>query len=471
MGSVHLISYCTLPIATARKNTFPGQTTRISSTGAKKQVMNKQINNKIVPILRFPEFRDSENWKIELFGDLFSFQVTNSFTRDNLNYDKGSVKNIHYGDIHTKFSTLFDLREEIVPYINSSMLIDKIKLECYCIEGDMIFADASEDLDDVGKSIEIVHLNSEKLLSGMHTILARQKKPKLNLGFGGHLFMSYGIRTQIQKEAQGTKVLGISIARLSNIKVYYPQNKVEQKKITDSLSSIEDIVSAQSQKLEALKKHKYGLMQQLFPAEGETIPKLRFPEFRNDVEWVETTMEQVADYENGKAHENDISESGKFIVVNSKFISTDGKIKKFTDKAFCIAKKENILMVLSDLPNGRALAKCFFVGADDLYTVNQRICKITPIKAVGIMLYYTLNRNPYFLAFDDGVKQTNLKNEDVLHCPILLPKDLKEQQKIADCISSIDELIKTQGQKLDALKVHKKGLMQQLFPAISYINK
>jgi len=131
---------------------------------------------------------------------------------------------------------------------------------------------------------------------------------------------------------------------------------------------------------------------------------------------------------------------------------------------FSLAKKGDILMVLSDIPNGKAIAKCFFVDTDNLYTVNQRICKITSSKAVGIMLFYSLNRNPYFLSFDDGVKQTNLRNEDVLNCPIFLPINTKEQQKIADCLSSLDDLITTQSQKLEALKAQKKGLMQGIFP-------
>jgi type I restriction enzyme, S subunit len=195
------------------------------------------------------------------------------------------------------------------------------------------------------------------------------------------------------------------------------------------------------------------------------VPPLRFAEFRDTEGWEENIIGNVSKYENGKAHEQDIAEKGKFIVVNSKFISTDSEVKKFINTPFCIAKKGDILMVLSDVPNGRAIAKCFIVDADNLYTVNQRICKITPTKANGLFLYNILNRNPYFLAFDDGVKQTNLKNDDVLSCPIVLPKDLKEQQKIADCLSSLDDLITAESQKLDALKGHKKGLMQQLFPA------
>ncbi len=198
----------------------------------------------------------------------------------------------------------------------------------------------------------------------------------------------------------------------------------------------------------------------------ETItPSLRFPEFINSATWEETTLEHKADYENGKAHENDISESGKYVVVNSKFISTDGTVKKYTNKGYCLAEKEDILMVLSDIPNGKAIAKCFYVELNETYTVNQRICKLKPKnKTIGLYLYYFINRNPYFLAFDDGVKQTNLKNDDVLKCPVLIPIDKNEQQKIADCLSSLDELISAENQKLEIYKGHKKGLMQQLFP-------
>jgi type I restriction enzyme S subunit len=117
------------------------------------------------------------------------------------------------------------------------------------------------------------------------------------------------------------------------------------------------------------------------------------------------------------------------------------------------------------VPNGRAIAKCYFVESDDLYTVNQRICKIQPTKVDGKFLFYILNRNSYFLDFDDGVKQTNLRKEDVLGCPLCLPPLPDEQQKIANLLTSLDEQIAAQTQKLEALKTHKNGLMQQLFPS------
>ncbi len=198
--------------------------------------------------------------------------------------------------------------------------------------------------------------------------------------------------------------------------------------------------------------------------EKKMIPELRFPEFVNEGKWVEKVLSEIANYENGKAHEKDIDENGNYIVVNSKFISTDGEVAKYSNEAYCLAEKGDILMVLSDIPNGRAIAKCFYINEENKYTVNQRICKITSFECDSLFLYYVMNRNAYFLAFDDGVKQTNLRNDDVQSFPFLMPLDAEEQQKIASCLSSLDEVIAAHSQKLAILKDHKKGLMQNLFP-------
>ena len=220
----------------------------------------------LVPRLRFPEFREAGEWESAPMEEMYAFKATNSLSRDKLNYEGGFVKNVHYGDIHTRFPALFNVREEYVPYVNVSEPIDNLSPDSYCVEGDMIIADASEDLEDIGKSIEIVRLHNERVLSGMHTILARQRECRLVVGFGGHLFRSNSIREQIKKEAQGTKVLGISVRRLSKINIFYPQNRDEQQKIADCLTSLDDRIRLETERLNALKDHKKGLMQQLFPA-------------------------------------------------------------------------------------------------------------------------------------------------------------------------------------------------------------
>ncbi|WP_302459596.1 restriction endonuclease subunit S [Parabacteroides johnsonii] len=273
------------------------------------------------------------------------------------------------------------------------------------------------------------------------------------------------LRNYIEIGSRANGALSIDSKILLNMLIPLPKLK-EQLKIKDCLSCLDDLISAVADKIETLKEYKKGLMQQLFPAEGKTTPAFRFPEFQNAGEWKDTTLGEEVYYENGKAHENDINETGKYIVVNSKFISTDGEVVKYTDNPSCLANKGDILMVLSDVPNGRAIAKCFIVDCNNKYTVNQRVCKLTPKKAVALLLYYSINRNPFLLAFDDGIKQTNLKKDDVLNCLFRLPQESQEQQRIADCLLSVDELISTEIAKLDQLKAHKKGLMQQLFPKL-----
>ncbi len=161
-----------------------------------------------VPKLRFGEFEGE--WVEKLYGDIYSFYSTNSLSRDKLNYDDGEVKNIHYGDIHTKFSTIFDIEKENVPFINRDVDLSKVKDESYCQEGDLVIADASEDYTDIGKTIELKNLNNEKILAGLHTFLARPDKEKITIGFMGYLLQSWKIRKQVMTIAQGTKVLSLS---------------------------------------------------------------------------------------------------------------------------------------------------------------------------------------------------------------------------------------------------------------------
>ena len=293
-----------------------------------------------------------------------------------------------------------------------------------------------------------------------------RKKTNIIDQYYKYYFKSYRFIQDLNKDLEGIRDgKMISYSQFSSILLPKP-DKEEQQKIADCLSSIDDLISAEEKKLSLLNDYKKGWMQKLFPSEGKTVPEWRFPEFRDSGDWENTTIEKIADYENGKAHENNIIDNGKYIVVNSKFISTEGEIIKYTNEANLLAYKGDILMVLSDVPNGRALSKCYLVEKDNVYTVNQRVCRIIPEKVNSTLLFYTINRNKYFLSFDDGVKQTNLKKKDVLSCSIVIPKEPDEQEKIADFLSGIDELISSQKEKIEKLKQHKIALMQGLFPSL-----
>ena len=203
------------------------------------------------------------NWERKRLGEIYTFRSTNSFSRENLNYEEGTVKNIHYGDIHTKFKTLFDINNEGVPYINLGVNVEKISSTNYCSTKDLVFADASEDLLDVGKCIEVFNLNNEKVLAGLHTILARPDKFEVALGFGGYLMKSQSVRKQIMKIAQGSKVSSISPSRLSDIELNLP-SLPEQTKIANFLSAIDKKIEAVAEAIEATEKWKRGLMQRMF---------------------------------------------------------------------------------------------------------------------------------------------------------------------------------------------------------------
>ena len=218
-----------------------------------------------VPRLRFPEFRDGPTWSVSPFADLYGFKRTNTLSRDRLNYESGTVRNIHYGDIHAEFKTLFRVSEERVPYVNADVSVAETD-DAFCEEGDIVFADASEDLDGVGKAIEVVSLDGERVTAGTHTILGTRRGDVPVVGFGGQLFQSAAVRARIKKEAQGAKVYGISTKRISSVPVPMPPTVAEQQKIAECLSALDTRIGAQVVKLDGLRAHKRGLSQQLIPS-------------------------------------------------------------------------------------------------------------------------------------------------------------------------------------------------------------
>jgi len=179
------------------------------------------------------------------------------------------------------------------------------------------------------------------------------------------------------------------------------------------------------------------------------------------LDWNIVKLSKIAEFKNGKAHENCIDDNGKFIVINSKFVSTSGNDYKKSNENLCPLKIDDITMVMSDVPDGRAIAKCYLIEENNRYTLNQRVCSIHSVLMSNKFLYYLLNRNNYFLQFDDGVKQTNLRKEEILDCPIQVPP-LPEQTAIADLLSTWDKAIQTTNTLIEQKQNRKKWLMQML---------
>ncbi len=419
----------------------------------------------MVPDLRFPKFRKSKGWKEFKLIDITDKGIKWSF----IGGPFGS--NLKSSDYVTSKNGIRIIQ---LQNIGDGEFVDDYKiftserkadelLSCNIYPGDIIMSKMG---DPVGRACLIPDYHDRYVMcsDGIRIVVDEKIHVKY---FIYSLINSSSFRATVERAATGSTRKRIGLDVLKKLPLVVPSDKLEQEKIANCLSSLDDLIFEEKEKLDALRDHKTGLLQQLFPDEGETVPQLRFPEFEDEGEWEDTTLIQVADYENGKAHEKEISESGTYKVVNSKFISTEGEVVKLSDSANLLASKGDVLMVLSDIPNGKAIAKCFYVDQDDTYTVNQRICKLTPTGVNNRFLFYILNRNAYFLRFDDGVKQTNLRKDDVLNCPLLIPNNPEEQEKIVNCLADADDLIESQSQKVSALEKHKKGLMQQLFPNIN----
>ena len=194
--------------------------------------------------------------------DILSFISTNSLSRDMLNNDVGEVRNIHYGDIHTKFKSNFVVQEEQVPYINKNVDLSRVNPNQYCKVGDVVIADASEDYNDIGKTIEIIDLKDEKVLAGLHTLLGRDKIP-MYVGFKGYLFQTYFVKKQIMKLSSGISVLGLSKGNLMKVKVEIPDVR-EQEKIVRFITSIDKKINLVQNQLDEMKNWKKGLLQRMF---------------------------------------------------------------------------------------------------------------------------------------------------------------------------------------------------------------
>lgn len=254
--------------------------------------------------------------------------------------------------------------------------------------------------------------------------------------------------------ASGSTFLEVSKTDFDNFHISIPPLP-EQQKIASILSTWDVAIDNCKAIIENLKNRNIGLAQQLLSG------KKRVKGFDKS-QWHLKSVEEVAVFKNGKAHENCIDEEGDYFVVNSKFISTQGKVAKASNENLCPLFKNDITMVMSDIPNGKAFAKCFYIPEDNKYTLNQRICALTAKEGTDSkFLYYQINRNNYYLAFNNGVSQTNLKKEEVLECPLLMP-DIEEQIQIVKLIDTATEELKQYEQKLQTLQLQKKGLMQQL---------
>ena len=400
----------------------------------------------LVPKLRFKEFKDE--WNEISLKKTFTFFSTNSLSRADLTAD-GLIKNIHYGDIHQKFNNILDVEKEKLPYINPNIELS-IK-DNLCQNGDLIFVDASEDYEGIGKAIEIINIGNNKVVSGLHTIHARDIESTMSIGFKGYLFNTPIIHNQIRILANGFKVFGISKNDICNLNVRIP-NKMEQEKIANLLSLLDKKIELQKRRIEALKIYKKGLISHIFNGIHST-----------------KKLKTIVNFQNGKGYENQVDINGNYNLVSLNSITIDGKLNKFmkkikSDLPISTLKKNDIVMIMSDVGHGDFLGVSAIIPDDNVYVLNQRVglLRINDNTIPSYLLYAINNLQPYFKKYGQGSSQLNLSKEDILNANIPYI-DIHSQEDLSNFCILLDKKIFNAEFKLENLKNLKKSLLQQMF--------
>ena len=407
----------------------------------------------LVPKLRFLEFKDAREWEEKRLEDVCT-KISQGGTPDttNLDYWNGDVEWLtpaEMGKLETRFITTTNRKISRAGLKNCSsdlLPIDSVILSTRAPIGHLLINKSEMAINQGCKGLMSLPSTDHNYL---YYILASNKNALADLGAGNTF-----------KELSGSA--------LKNFKIKIPKHP-EQQKIADCLSSIDALITAQTQKIAALKNHKKGLMQQLFPAEGETVPKLRFPEFQHSGEWERKPLGEVATFYNGRAYkQEELLDQGKYRVLrvgnfftNKNWYYSDLELDE--DK-YC--DNGNLLYAWS-----ASFGPRIWKGEKVIY--HYHIWKVVEKPAIHKDFLFTI------LNFEtEKLKSQSANGLGLMHITkgaiesweFSLPKP-DEQQKIADCLSSIDELIATQTQKLEALKTQKNGLMQQLFPNADEVNE
>ena len=384
----------------------------------------KQVKKLNVPNLRFPEFTDE--WKCFLLSDLLDFFPTNSLSWDQLEYGKGDLRNLHYGLIHVGLQTLVDLSKNQLPIVKSNNFPRNFEI---IKEGDVAFADASEDTNDVAKAIEFIYTDDIPSICGLHTIHGRDKLNLTVPGFKGYYFSSNAFHDQVKRIAQGTKIFSVSPKLLSECKICLPSS-LEQKKISSLLSLIDERIDTQNKIIDKLQSLMSGIAESLT---------------------AKTPNTKIADClvcHSSSLQENQVGPLEKYKVFGA------NSVCGFTDQPDIIT--DSILIVKDGSGVGTvsyAEGKYSVIGTSNYLTAKD-----------GYLLrylYYCLmcfNFTPY----KTGMAIPHIYFKDYGKAKIYCPA-IEEQRKIAAALSKIERKIEIEQSIMQQYSMQKQYLLQQMF--------
>ncbi len=403
--------------------------------------MSKATTKTLVPKLRFSEFRGAAEWVLLPIGEEIDFLSGYAFQGSSMSENSSGIKllrgiNLTEGVIRHN--------QTIDRYYAGSM----DNLEKYRVkENDLVIA---MDGSKVGKNVALITQSDAGSLL-VQRVARLRSDCGTSIQFIFQLINSLRFQTYVERVNTSSGIPHISAKQINGFQIYFPK-PVEQKKIADCLSSLDELITAHCQKHEALKAHKKCLMQQLFPTEGNTVPKLRFPEFQDAEEWKIKYMEKLFTIGNGKDHKH--LPDGDIPVYGSGGYMRSVNEYLYEGESACIGRKGTI-----DKPI--FLSGKFWTVDTLFYTHSFKDCLPKFV--------YLIFQNVNWRSHNEAGGVPSLSKANINKIEVACPKPV-EQQKIVDCLSSIDELITSQTEKIESLKVHKKGLMQQLFPPSNEVN-
>ena len=383
---------------------------------------NKVLN---VPHLRFPEF--SGEWEKCKVSDLLDFYSTNSLSWEQLEYDTNTMMNLHYGLIHVGLPTMVDLSKDKLPNIKEDNIPKNFEL---CTEGDVAFADASEDTNEVAKTIEFYNLAEKNVVCGLHTIHGRDNKHKTVVGFKGYAFSSTAFHNQIRRIAQGTKIYSISTKNFSECHIGLP-SKPEQTKIATLLRLIDERIATQNKIIEKQQSLIKGLAAQLTQS---GIPNVRLCDC---LECHSSTLQ-----------EDCVSATGSYPVYGA-----TGLIGYTNNYAY---NGESILIV----KDGSSVGSLSYVN--DHFSVIGTLNYLTAYEEHSILyLYYalmTFNFTPYIT----GMAIPHIYFKDYGKAKLFYPS-IEKRIRIASLLHNIEQKLAVEQNLVKSLSVQKSYLLRMLF--------
>ena len=389
---------------------------------------HKKLN---VPNLRFPEFQGE--WEKCKVSDLLDFYSTNSLSWDKLEYGTDAIQNLHYGLIHVGLPTMIDLSKDKLPNIINGNTPKNYE---FCQEGDIAFADASEDTNEVAKAVEFYKLHGKDVICGLHTIHGRDNQQKTVVGYKGYAFSSTAFHHQIRIIAQGTKIYSINSKNFSECYIGIP-SKEEQTKIATLLRLIDERIATQNKIIEDLKKLKSAISESLF----------------RDIKGDVVMLSEVCEIIKGKQINGEfLSEKGKYYVMNGG-TEPSGYYSDYNVDAKTISISEG-----GNSCGYIQFNTSPFWSGGHCYTIQKIADNVDNL----YLYHYLKSKENAIMKLRIGSGLPNIQKKDLAMFKIKIPT-VEQQKAISTFLSSLERKAEIEERIQNAMQKEKQYLLSQMF--------